>query len=110
MVNNKAARVAKYAIMFAIIIVAVLLDRVITLGLPIAGATVELLVTFAVCFLFVAGRLCGVYVYGSVIFYSRLSVWQSGKSESAYFRPAAYVCRFGSIRRVQIRIAVLPQK
>lgn len=52
MVNNKAARVAKYAIMFAIIIVAVLLDRVITLGLPIAGATVELLVTFAVCFLF----------------------------------------------------------
>lgn len=52
MVNKKAANVAKYAVMFAIIVVAVLLDRVITLGLPIAGATVELLVTFAMCFLF----------------------------------------------------------
>ena len=48
---TKANSVAKYAIMFAIIIVATLLDRVITLGLPIAGATVELLVTFALCFL-----------------------------------------------------------
>ena len=50
--NNKAYRVARYAIMLAIIFVATLLDRVITLGLPIAGATVELLVTFALCFLF----------------------------------------------------------
>ncbi len=48
---TKANSVAKYAIMFAIIIVATLLDRVITLGLPIAGATIELLVTFALCFL-----------------------------------------------------------
>lgn len=50
--NNKAFQVARYAIMLAIIFVATLLDRVITLGLPIAGATVELLVTFALCFLF----------------------------------------------------------
>lgn len=52
MVNNKALQVARYAIMLAIIFVATLLDRVITIGLPIAGATVELLVTFALCFLF----------------------------------------------------------
>ena len=50
--NNKALQVARYAIMLAIIFVATLLDRVITIGLPIAGATVELLVTFALCFLF----------------------------------------------------------
>ena len=49
---NKAGRVARYALMFAAIIVATLVDRVITLGLPIAGATVELLVTFVLCFLF----------------------------------------------------------
>ena len=50
--NNKAHQVAKYAVMLAAIFVATLLDRAITLGLPIAGATVELLVTFALCFLF----------------------------------------------------------
>ena len=50
--NNKEYQVARYEIMLAIIFVATLLDRVITLGLPIAGATVELLVTFALCFLF----------------------------------------------------------
>ena len=50
--NNKAYQVARYAIMLAIIFVATLLDRVITLGLPIAGASVELLVTFTLCFLF----------------------------------------------------------
>ena len=50
--NNKAHQVAKYAVVLAAIFVATLLDRAITLGLPIAGATVELLVTFALCFLF----------------------------------------------------------
>ncbi|MCM1289187.1 MAG: hypothetical protein NC132_00805 [Corallococcus sp.] len=52
MVNNKALAVARYAIMLATIFVATLIDRSITLGLPIAGATVELLVTFAFCFLY----------------------------------------------------------
>ncbi len=50
--SSKAFKVARYAIMLAIIFIATLLDRVITLGLPIAGATVELIVTFALCFLF----------------------------------------------------------
>ena len=50
--NNKAFQVARYAIMLATVFVATLIDRAITLGLPIAGATVELLVTFAFCFLY----------------------------------------------------------
>ena len=53
MVNNtKASYVARYAIMLATILVAVLLDKTITMGLPIAGATCELLVTITLCFLF----------------------------------------------------------
>ena len=53
MVNNsKAFKVARYAIMLATILVAVLMDKTITLGWPIAGATVELLVTMTFCFLF----------------------------------------------------------
>ena len=43
---------AKYAIMLATILVAVLMDKTITMGLPIAGATFELLVTMSFCFLF----------------------------------------------------------
>ena len=53
MVNNsKAFKVARYAIMLATILVAVLMDKTITLGWPIAGATMELLVTMTFCFLF----------------------------------------------------------
>ncbi len=63
--DNKALKVARYAIMLAIIFVATLLDRAITIGLPIAGATVELLVTFALCFLFdswIDGFLASVFM------------------------------------------------
>lgn len=52
MVNNsKAYQVAKYAIMFATIFVAMMLDRVISLGLPTATAACVLLVTFSFCYL-----------------------------------------------------------
>lgn len=52
MVNNsKAYAIAKYAIMFATIFVAIMLDRVISLGLPTATAACVLLVTFSFCFL-----------------------------------------------------------
>lgn len=51
MVNNKAYKLAKYAITFATILVAILLDRVISLGLPTAMAACVLLVTFSFCFL-----------------------------------------------------------
>lgn len=63
--NNKALQVARYAIMLAMIFVATLLDRAITIALPIAGATVELLVTFALCFLFnswIDGFLASVFM------------------------------------------------
>ncbi len=52
MVNNsKAYQVAKYAITFATIFVAMMLDRVISLGLPTATAACVLLVTFSFSFL-----------------------------------------------------------
>ncbi len=52
MVNNtKAFQVAKYAIMMATIFVAMMLDRVISLGLPISTAACVLLVTFSFCYL-----------------------------------------------------------
>lgn len=52
MVNNsKAHQVAKYAIMFATIFVAMMLDRVISIGLPTATAACVLLVTFSFCYL-----------------------------------------------------------
>lgn len=52
MVNNsKAYTIAKYAVMFATIFVAMMLDRVISLGLPTATAATVLLVTFSFCFL-----------------------------------------------------------
>ena len=50
--NSRAFQVARYAVMLATILVAVLMDKTITLGWPIAGATVELLVTMSFCFLF----------------------------------------------------------
>lgn len=49
--NNKAGQIAKFAIMFATIFVAMMLDRVISLGLPTATAACVLLVTFSFCFL-----------------------------------------------------------
>ena len=49
--NSKAYQVAKYAIMLATISVAMLLDRVISLGLPTSTAAVVILVTFSFCFM-----------------------------------------------------------
>lgn len=52
MVNNsKAYKITKYAIMTATIFVAMLLDRVISIGLPISTAACVLLVTFSFCYL-----------------------------------------------------------
>lgn len=52
MVNNsKAYKLTKYAIMTATIFVAMLLDRVISIGLPISTAACVLLVTFSFCYL-----------------------------------------------------------
>ena len=52
MVNNsKAFKIAKYAIMFATIFIAMMLDRVISLGLPVSTAAVVILITFSFCLL-----------------------------------------------------------
>ena len=52
MVNNsKAFKVAKYAIMFATIFVAMMIDRGISAALPISMAICVLLVTFSFCFI-----------------------------------------------------------
>lgn len=53
MVNTKckAYTIAKYAIMLATIFVAMMLDRAISVGLPISTAAVTILVTFSFCFL-----------------------------------------------------------
>ena len=52
MVNNsKAFKLARIAVMFATIFVAMLLDKAISLGLPVSTAAVVLLITFSFCFL-----------------------------------------------------------
>ena len=52
MVNNsKAFRLARYGVTFATIFVAMMLDRVISLGLPVSTAAVVILITFSFCFL-----------------------------------------------------------
>ena len=52
MVNNsKAFKIARYAIMFATIFIAMMLDRVISIGLPVSTAAVVILITFSFCFL-----------------------------------------------------------
>lgn len=50
-VKSKAYIVAKYALMLATIFVAMMLDRAISVGLPISTAAVTILVTFSFCFL-----------------------------------------------------------
>ena len=52
MVNNsKAFKLARYGVTFATIFVAMMLDRVISLGLPVSTAAVVILITFSFCFL-----------------------------------------------------------
>ncbi len=52
MVNNsKAFKLAKYAIMFATIFIAMMIDRGISAALPISMAICVLLVTFGFCFI-----------------------------------------------------------
>lgn len=49
--NNKAFQLAKYAVMFAVIFVAMMLDKVISLPLPFTTAICVSLVTLSFCFL-----------------------------------------------------------
>ena len=79
MVNNsKAFKIARYAIMFATIFIAMMLDRVISLGLPVSTAAVVILITFSFCFLensWITGILSFV-LFGLASFFKEF-IWPS---------------------------------
>lgn len=63
--NSKAFKMAKYAVMLALIFVAAIIDRSLTGYLPITGASVEMLMTISLCFLFnswLDGILAGIFM------------------------------------------------
>lgn len=65
MVNNKALRVARYAIMLAVIFVAMMIDRAISMvGLPFSMAACAILITLSFCLLendALSGVLAGLF-------------------------------------------------
>lgn len=91
MVNtkSKAYTVAKYAIMLATIFVAMMLDRAISVGLPISTAAVTILVTFSFCFLensWVTGILAGVF-FGVASFFKEFIFPSSVSAFPVYVWP-----------------------
>ena len=91
MVNNsKAFNLAKYAIMFATIFVAMMIDRGISAALPISMAICVLLVTFAFCFIqnswadgIVAFTCFGVASFIKAFIFPDAIVW--------YYKPLVYI-------------------
>ena len=91
MVNNsKAFKVAKYAIMFATIFVAMMIDRGISAALPISMAICVLLVTFSFCFIqnswadgILAFTFFGVASFIKAFIFPDAIVW--------YYKPLVYV-------------------
>ena len=91
MVNNsKAFNLAKYAIMFATIFVAMMIDRGISAALPISMAICVLLVTFSFCFIQnswadgIAAFLCfGVASFIKAFIFPDAIEW--------YYKPLVYV-------------------
>ena len=62
--SKKTFRIAICAIGFAVIFLAMMLDKLISLALPVSMAAVVLLVTFSLCFVFdewLFGFLTGVF-------------------------------------------------
>lgn len=91
MVNtrSKAYTVAKYAIMLATIFVAMMLDRAISVGLPISTAAVTILVTFSFCFLensWTTGILAGVF-FGVASFFKEFIFPSSVSAFPVYVWP-----------------------
>ncbi|MCM1533847.1 MAG: hypothetical protein NC099_04245 [Corallococcus sp.] len=77
--HNKAWQVAKYAVMLALIFVATVLDRTLTAYMPITGATIEMLMTLSLCFLFnswldglLAGTLMGLSSFATAFMFGKL--------------------------------------
>ena len=91
MVNNsKAFQVAKYAIMFATIFVAMMIDRGISAALPISMAICVLLVTFSFCFIqnswldgILAFTFFGIASFIKAFIFPDAIVW--------YYKPLVYV-------------------
>ena len=91
MVNNsKAFNLAKYAIMFATIFVAMMIDRGISAALPISMAICVLLVTFCFCFIqnswidgIVAFTCFGVASFIKAFIFPDAIEW--------YFKPLVYI-------------------
>ncbi len=91
MVNNsKAFNLAKYAIMFATIFVAMMIDRGISAALPISMAICVLLVTFSFCFVqncwadgIVSFTCFGVASFIKAFIFPDAIVW--------YYKPIVYV-------------------
>ena len=88
--NNKAFKLAKYAIMFAMIFVAMMIDRGISAALPISMAICVLLVTFSFCFIQnswadgVASFTCfGVASFIKAFIFPDAIMW--------YYKPLVYV-------------------
>ena len=87
--RSKAYTVAKYAIMLATIFVAMMLDRAISVGLPISTAAVTILVTFSFCFLensWTTGILAGVF-FGVASFFKEFIFPSSVSAFPVYVWP-----------------------
>lgn len=77
--NSKAFLVAKYAVMLALIFVGTVIDRSLTAYLPITGASVEMLMTLSLCFLFnswldgiLAGTLMGLSSFVTAFMFGKI--------------------------------------
>lgn len=118
MVNNsKAFNLAKYAIMFATIFVAMMLDRGISAALPISMAICVLLVTFSFCFIQnswadgIAAFTCfGVASFIKAFIFPDAILW--------YFKPLVYVLPrilagvmcFGTYRLILLAVRRVQQR
>ncbi|MEG1528207.1 MAG: hypothetical protein RR248_00155 [Clostridia bacterium] len=89
--KNKTYYIALYGIMFAAIFVAMMLDRLISLALPISTAACVLLITFSFCFIkndwligFFSGLFFGVASLIKGIIFNAVAV-------PIYFAPLLYI-------------------
>ena len=118
MVNNsKAFNLAKYAIMFATIFVAMMIDRGISAALPISMAICVLLVTFSFCF------ICNSWADGIAAFAcfgiaSLIKTFFFPDGIQWYFKPLVYVIprilagvtRFGAYRLTLLAVASVKRR
>ena len=115
--NSRAFKVAKYAIMFATIFVAMMIDRGISAALPISMAICVLLVTFSFCFIqnswadgILAFTFFGVASFIKAFIFPDAVEW--------YFKPLVYVIprvlsgvtTFGAYRLILLAVAKVQKR